>query len=96
MRLARDERGQQVQASRKEDEVATPGIGSVAPAREPVRVLVFSASLRTGSLNTRLAELAARTIERRGGDVDVASMREFDAPSYDQDAQDGEGFPAGA
>jgi NADPH-dependent FMN reductase len=55
--------------------------------RQPVRFLVFSASLRRGSLNTRLAELAAAAIEAGGGDVDVAAMRDFDAPSYDQDVQ---------
>ena len=64
--------------------------------REPVRFLVFSASLRRGSLNSRLAELAAACISANGGQVDVASMRDFDAPSYDQDVQHEEGFPAGA
>jgi chromate reductase, NAD(P)H dehydrogenase (quinone) len=64
--------------------------------REPIRFLVFSASLRRGSLNTKLAELAAAAIEAGGGDCDFASMSEFDAPSYDQDVQDEEGFPAGA
>src|SRR5271170_4658112 len=64
--------------------------------RQPVRFLVFSASLRRDSLNTRLAELAAAAIEAGGGDVDVAAMRDFDAPSYDQDVQRDEGFPPGA
>jgi len=64
--------------------------------REPVRFLVFSASLRTGSLNTRLAVLAAAAIRANGGQADVASMRDFDAPSYNSDVQDNEGFPAGA
>jgi chromate reductase len=64
-------------------------------SRESVRFLVFSASLRSGSLNTRLAQLAAVTIEANGGDVDLASMRDFDAPSYDGDVQDREGFPPG-
>jgi len=64
--------------------------------RQPVRFLVFSASLRRDSLNTRLAELAAAAIEAGGGDVDVAAMRDFDAPSYDQDVQREEGFPPGA
>jgi chromate reductase len=71
----------------------------VVPAarlREPVRFLVFSASLRLGSLNTRLAELAAAAIEAGGGQVDVAAIRDFDAPSYDQDVQREEGFPPGA
>jgi chromate reductase, NAD(P)H dehydrogenase (quinone) len=65
-------------------------------AREPVRYLVFAASLRADSLNTRLARLAAATIEAKGGEVDLALMRDFDAPSYDQDVQQGAGFPAGA
>ena len=64
--------------------------------REPVRYLVFSASLRKDSLNGRLAQLAAVAIEAGGGTVDFASMREFDVPSYDADVQDDAGFPAGA
>jgi NAD(P)H-dependent FMN reductase len=66
------------------------------PSREPIRLLVFSASLRRDSLNTRLASLAATTIEANDGEVDLASMRDFDAPSYDADVQNREGFPTGA
>ena len=73
-----------------------PSIRGPVAAREHVRFLVFSASLRAASLNSRIAELAARTIEAQGGTVDLASMKEFDAPSYDQDVQDGDGFPPGA
>ena len=65
-------------------------------SREPVRFLVFSASLRRGSLNSQLAELAATCISANGGQVDVAAMRDFDAPSYDQDVQHEQGFPPGA
>ena len=64
--------------------------------REPVRFLVFSASLRTNSLNTRLVRLAAERIEANDGMVSFALMHDFDVPSYDQDVQDAEGFPAGA
>jgi chromate reductase len=64
--------------------------------RESLRVLVFSASLRADSLNTRLADLAAGAIERLGASADVASMREFDAPSYDGDLESADGLPAGA
>jgi chromate reductase len=63
---------------------------------EPVRFLVFSASLRPASLNSRLSGLAGDTIAANGGEVDVASMRDFDSPSYNHDVQDAEGFPAGA
>lgn len=61
-----------------------------------VRYLVFSASLRTGSLNTRLAHLAAEAIAERGGEVDFASMSDFDSPSFDQDVQSESGLPSGA
>jgi chromate reductase, NAD(P)H dehydrogenase (quinone) len=63
---------------------------------QPVRCLVFPASLRRDSLNGRLATLAARTIETYSGKVDSATMRDFDCPSYDGDVQDAEGFPPGA
>ena len=64
--------------------------------REPERLLVFAASLRVASLNVQLAKLVAQTITQHGGTVDMASMHEFDVPSYDQDDQDAEGFPPGA
>jgi len=67
----------------------------VTAKREAIRVLVFSASLRAESLNTRLAKLTARVIEDHGGTVDLAAMSEFDCPSYNQDAQ-ATGFPPGA
>jgi NAD(P)H-dependent FMN reductase len=61
-----------------------------------IRVLVFHASLRTGSWNGQLADLAARTVERAGGDVDRALLSEFDCPSYDGDRERSEGVPPGA
>ncbi len=64
--------------------------------REPIRVLVFSASLRAASLNTRLASLAAKSITAHGASSDMAMMEEFDMPCYDQDEQDAHGFPPGA
>ena len=64
--------------------------------RRAVRFLVFSASLRGDSLNTRLADLAATCLEAHGGSVDRASMGDFDCPSYDADVQDSEGFPEGS
>jgi NAD(P)H-dependent FMN reductase len=61
--------------------------------RRQLRFLVFSASLRSDSLNADLATLAAKTIRAKGGDVDLASMADFDCPSYNQDVQVGQGFP---
>jgi NAD(P)H-dependent FMN reductase len=61
-----------------------------------LRVLVFSASLRKDSVNAALANLAARQAARYGAVVDLASMREFDVPSYDADIEDHGDIPAGA
>jgi NAD(P)H-dependent FMN reductase len=63
---------------------------------EPVRFLVFAGSLRVDSLNSKLASLTARMVEKHGGKVDLAQMEEFDAPSYNQDIQGSGGFPPGA
>jgi NAD(P)H-dependent FMN reductase len=65
-------------------------------AREPVSFLVFSASLREGSLNTQLADLAAGAIESNRCTVVSGTMAEFDCPSYDADVQREQGFPPGA
>jgi NAD(P)H-dependent FMN reductase len=64
--------------------------------RGPMSFLVFSASLRKDSLNTRLAKLAAGIIEKNGSKVDFASMSEFDCPSYNQDMDVNANFPEGA
>ena len=53
--------------------------------QDPLSFLVFSASLRRDSLNTRLVRLAALVIEKKGGKIDFANMSEFDCPSFNQD-----------
>jgi len=64
--------------------------------REPVRFLVFSASLRKGSYNSMLARNAARVLEANGGAVEHADMRAFNCPSFDQDVEADHGIPEGA
>lgn len=64
--------------------------------REPIRFLVFAASLRRDSYNAQLAALAADCIRSHGGEADLASMADFDCPSYNQDVQTELGFPTGA
>jgi chromate reductase, NAD(P)H dehydrogenase (quinone) len=73
-----------------------PPVPAIPANAGVVRYLVFSASLRNGSLNTRLVRLAANVIRERGGEVDLASMAEFDTPSFDQDDQAESGLPPGA
>ena len=59
-------------------------------------MLIVSASLRDDSLNSRLAGLAAESIQAHGAVADVASMRELDMESYDSDEEKRSGFPAAA
>lgn len=67
-----------------------------AESEPKLKVLVFGASLREGSLNRKLAALAARIAEQSGALVDHASLREFDVPSYDADVESAQGIPKGA
>jgi chromate reductase, NAD(P)H dehydrogenase (quinone) len=67
-----------------------------APPHRPIRLLVFSASLRKDSLNTRLAKLARQVIEKNGGQVDFANMSDFDCPSFNQDMEVDDFHPKGA
>ena len=61
----------------------------------PLRVLVFSASLGSGSLNERLATLLTSVVAPRAT-VDRARMADFDSPSYSSDEEKAEGLPAAA
>lgn len=64
--------------------------------QEPLKLLVFSASMRAGSLNTRLAKLATQIIKKHGHIVDFADMKEFDCPSFNGDVEQQSGIAAGA
>jgi len=64
--------------------------------KSPVRVLLFSASLRADSLNSRLAHVARSVLGAAGAIVDWATMNEFDGPSYNHDVETAPGFPPGA
>lgn len=64
--------------------------------QQPIRILVFSASLRNDSLNKKLAKLAAGVVEKNGGIVDFANMSDFDCPSFNQDLEVDNFHPAGA
>src|SRR3954464_3716096 len=61
-----------------------------------VRLLVFGASLREGSMNDRLATLAASVGEDKGATVERATMSDFECPAYDTDVELSRGLPSGA
>ncbi len=55
--------------------------------REPLKILLFSASLRKDSLNSKLAKQAEKILVQHGCTVDFAHMSEFDAPAFNQDIE---------
>ena len=61
-----------------------------------MKILAFAASLRTGSLNRKLIQVAVDIVRGEGTDVDLAEFREFGMPMYDGDLEEREGLPAGA
>ena len=61
-----------------------------------MKILIFSASLRAESLNTRLVNLAVKVLERHGATLDLANMHDFDCPSFNQDIEKKGPMPTGA
>lgn len=60
----------------------------------PPKILVFAASTRKGSVNRRLAELAARRLHQHGATVDLLDLGGFvPLPLYDGDHEAEHGVP---
>jgi len=58
-----------------------------------LKILVIPGSLRSGSLNAKLAALAAHALAREGADVTRISLGDFPLPIYDGDLQAKSGVP---
>ncbi|HMJ18196.1 MAG TPA: NAD(P)H-dependent oxidoreductase [Gemmatimonadaceae bacterium] len=61
-----------------------------------VKLLVFGASMREGSMNDRLASLAAEVVEEKGASAERGTMSDFNCPPYDMDDEVAKGIPAPA
>lgn len=61
-----------------------------------MKILAFAASLREGSLNRRLVEVAATYAREAGAEVEVVPFRDFAMPLYDGDLEKASGLPPGA
>jgi NAD(P)H-dependent FMN reductase len=61
-----------------------------------VKILVIPGSLRTGSLNIRLAQMAAAELLRAGADVTELSLADYPLPIYDGDLEARSGVPEAA
>jgi NAD(P)H-dependent FMN reductase len=58
-----------------------------------LKILVIPGSLRTGSLNARLAAAIAHELAQSGADVSRVSLSDFPLPIYDGDLQAKSGVP---
>ena len=56
-------------------------------------ILVFAGSIRTGSINEKLAANAAEAIAEAGGDVTKISLADYPMPIYNGDLEEAEGVP---
>jgi NAD(P)H-dependent FMN reductase len=61
-----------------------------------LKILVIPGSLRTGSLNARLAAAAAYEFAQAGAEVTCISLADFPLPIYDGDLQTKSGVPKNA
>ena len=61
-----------------------------------LKILVIPGSLRTGSLNARLAATAAHQFAQAGAEVTRISLADFPLPLYDGDLQSRSGVPKNA
>jgi NAD(P)H-dependent FMN reductase len=61
-----------------------------------LKILVIPGSLRTGSLNARLAAAAAHELALAGAEVTRISLGDFPLPIYDGDLQSKSGVPKNA
>jgi chromate reductase len=69
---------------------------NVVPQPGSLEFLVLSASARTDSLNTRLAELTVATIAANSSKAHLVTIRDFDLPPYDGDSEGADGVPEAA
>ena len=61
-----------------------------------LKILVIPGSLRTGSLNAKLAAVAAHRLAQDGAEVTRLSLADFSLPIYDGDLQTRSGVPKSA
>lgn len=63
---------------------------------DPIKILAFSGSTRTESLNTRLLKLAISATQKIGAEVTLIDLQDFPMPIYNGDIEKDQGLPANA
>jgi NAD(P)H-dependent FMN reductase len=63
---------------------------------KPAKTLVLAGSIRTGSLNRKLAGETANALRRAGVEATFADLRDYPMPIYDGDLEAASGLPENA
>ena len=58
-----------------------------------MKFLAFAGSLREGSLNRKLLTIACEIARKKGAEVKMVDLAEFDMPLYNGDIEDKKGIP---
>ncbi|MES2905784.1 MAG: NAD(P)H-dependent oxidoreductase [Pseudomonadota bacterium] len=61
-----------------------------------VKILVFSGSTRDGSFNSKLAALAAKTLQTQGAELNQINLKDYELPLYNGDLEKEKGAPDNA
>jgi chromate reductase, NAD(P)H dehydrogenase (quinone) len=61
-----------------------------------MKILAFAGSIRTGSFNKMLLQIAVEGARTNGAEVTHVDLREFHLPLYDPDQEARDGLPPGA
>lgn len=69
---------------------------SLPPMTTKPRILAFSGSMREGSFNQQVVNIAAEGARKAGAEVTVIHLRDLPLPVYDADLEAAEGLPANA
>ncbi len=72
------------------------GVHGVTRVTAKPRILAFSGSLREGSYNQQVVNIAADGARKAGADVTVLHLRELPLPVYDADLETESGLPENA
>lgn len=59
----------------------------------PPKILAFAGSLRTGSYNKKLVQIAAKGAQKAGAEVTYIDLRDYPLPIFDEDLETREGMP---
>lgn len=65
-------------------------------SKKPIKILAFSGSTRTKSLNKQLVKIAAIGAKKKGAKVTYIDLKNYPLPLYDEDIESSKGIPENA